>query len=49
MNRAVNLVKNACIGIFQKLEEDREDATNKIISVGKILDISLDVITRLLY
>jgi uncharacterized membrane protein (DUF373 family) len=45
MNRAVNLVKNACIGILQKLEEDKAEATNKIISVGKILDISLDVIT----
>ncbi len=45
MNRAVNLVKNACIGILQKLEEDQEEATNNIISVGKILDISLDVIT----
>ncbi len=45
MNRAVNLVKNACIGILQKLEEDKEEATNKIISAGKILDISLDVIT----
>jgi len=45
MNRAVNLIKNACIGILSKLEEDRVEATNKIISVGKILDISLDVIT----
>jgi uncharacterized membrane protein (DUF373 family) len=45
MNRAVNLVKNACIGIIQKTEEDKVEATNKIISVGKILDISLDVIT----
>ena len=45
MNRAVNLVKNACIGIIQKTEEDVAEATNKIISVGKILDISLDVIT----
>jgi uncharacterized membrane protein (DUF373 family) len=45
MNRAVNLVKNACIGILQKLDEDRTEVTNKIISVGKILDISLDVIT----
>lgn len=45
MNRAVNLVKNACIGIVQKIEEDRVEATNKIISIGKILDISLDVIT----
>ncbi len=45
MNRAVNLVKNACIGIIQKKEENKVEATNKIISVGKILDISLDVIT----
>ncbi len=45
MNRAVNLVKNAVIGILQKLEEDKVEVTNKIISVGKILDISLDVIT----
>src|ERR1700690_89390 len=45
MNRAVNRVKNACIGIIQKNEEDKTEATNKIISVGKILDISLDVIT----
>jgi uncharacterized membrane protein (DUF373 family) len=45
MNRAINLVKNTCIGILQKMEEDKVEATNKIISVGKILDISLDVIT----
>lgn len=45
MNRSVNLVKNACIGIIQKTEADVTEATNKIISVGKILDISLDVIT----
>ena len=45
MNRAINLVKNACIGILQKLEEEKAEVTNKIISVGKILDISLDVIT----
>jgi uncharacterized membrane protein (DUF373 family) len=45
MNRAVNLVKNACIGILQKMDEDRAEITNKIISVGKILDISLDIIT----
>ena len=45
MNRAVNLVKNACIGIVQKIEEDKVEVTNKIISIGKILDISLDVIT----
>ncbi len=45
MNRAVNLVKNACIGILQNLDEERAEITNRIITVGKILDISLDVIT----
>ena len=45
MNRAVNIVKNSCIGILQKIEEDKVEATNKIISLGKILDIGLDVIT----
>jgi len=45
MNRAINLVKNACIGLIQKTEENKIEATNKIISLGKILDISLDVIT----
>jgi uncharacterized membrane protein (DUF373 family) len=45
MNRAINLLKNACIGVLQTAEEDRAEATNNIISVGKILDISLDVIT----
>jgi len=45
MNRAVNLVKNACIGVIQNAEENKVEATNKIISAGKVLDISLDVIT----
>ena len=45
MNRAINLVRNACIGILQKQDEDKVESTNKIISVSKILDISLDVIT----
>lgn len=45
MNRAINLVRNACVGILQGLEGERQAITDKIISVGKILDISLDVIT----
>jgi uncharacterized membrane protein (DUF373 family) len=45
MNRAINLVKNACTGILQNLEEEKAEVTSKIIAVGKILDISLDVIT----
>jgi uncharacterized membrane protein (DUF373 family) len=45
MNRAINLIKNACIGVLSAQEEDRVEVTNKIVSVGKILDINLDVIT----
>ncbi len=45
MNRAVNLVKNACIGILQQSDEERAEITSNIIAVGKILDINLDVIT----
>jgi uncharacterized membrane protein (DUF373 family) len=45
MNRSINLVKNACIGIIQTMEEDKEKMTDTIVSVGKILDIGLDVIT----
>jgi uncharacterized membrane protein (DUF373 family) len=45
MNRAFNLIKNACIGVLQQAEDDKGTATDNIISVGKILDINLDVIT----
>jgi uncharacterized membrane protein (DUF373 family) len=45
MGRAVNIVKNACIDIIQRNEEDRTELINKIISLGKVLDICLDVIT----
>jgi uncharacterized membrane protein (DUF373 family) len=45
MNRAINVVKNACIGLLQQQDEEKKSVTDKIISVGKILDISLDIIT----
>ena len=45
MNRAMNIVKNSCIDVLQRTEEVKEEYTNKIISLGKLLDISLDVIT----
>lgn len=45
MNRAINLVRNACTGVIQKSDDDKVEATNKLISLGKILDINLDVIT----
>jgi uncharacterized membrane protein (DUF373 family) len=44
MHRVVSIIKNSCTGLLSQVEEDRVVATNKIISVGKILDISLDVI-----
>jgi len=44
MSRAVNVIRNTCIGILSRTEDDREVMTNKIIALGKILDISLDVI-----
>ncbi|OGW48732.1 MAG: hypothetical protein A2078_14095 [Nitrospirae bacterium GWC2_57_9] len=45
MHRAVNLIKNSCIGILQRQDDDTAAITDRIISVSKILDISLDVIT----
>jgi len=45
MNRAVNLIRNACIGILQRQDEEKTETTNRIIALGKILDISLDVMT----
>lgn len=45
MSRAINIVRDSCIGILSRTEESKEELTNKIISLGKILDISHDVIT----
>ena len=45
MSRVANIVKNSCIGLLKKNVDDRDDLIDKIISVGKVVDISLDVIT----
>lgn len=45
MSRGINIVRNTCFGILQRTEEAKEEYTNKIISLGKILDINLDVVT----
>lgn len=42
--RAANLIKNACTGILSKVDEPAEEVASNIISVGKIIDISMDVI-----
>ncbi len=45
MNRAVNIVRNCCIGILSRSIEDPEERTPILISLEKILDINLDIIT----
>lgn len=45
MNRAINIVRNACIDIMNRNEDNKDALTDKIISLDKILDINLDVIT----
>ena len=45
MHRAANIIKNACVGVLSKTDETKEEYTNNIIAFGKIVDISLNVIT----
>ena len=45
MGRVANIVKNSCVGLLKMNVDDRDELIDKIVSVGKIVDISLDVIT----
>ena len=45
MTRVANIVKNSCICLLKMNVDDRDELIDKIVSVGKIVDISLDVIT----
>ncbi len=45
MNRSINLVRNSCIDIINNNIENIEERTKILISIEKILDINLDVIT----
>lgn len=45
MNRAVNIVRTACVGILSECDAVEGSAAPKIIAFEKILDISLDIIT----
>lgn len=45
MNRSINLVRNSCIDIINSNIENIEERTKILISIEKILDINLDVIT----
>ncbi|MBI3592644.1 MAG: phosphate-starvation-inducible PsiE family protein [Nitrospirae bacterium] len=45
MNRSVNIIRNFCINILNSQVDDAEDRARLLISIEKILDINLDVIT----
>jgi uncharacterized membrane protein (DUF373 family) len=45
MNRAVNIFRNFCIDLINRSIGDLEERTKAFISLEKILDINLDVIT----
>jgi uncharacterized membrane protein (DUF373 family) len=44
LQRAANLIKNACTGLLSKQEDQADEITSNVISVGKIVDISMSVI-----
>ena len=45
MHRVANIIKNSCIGVLSKSDESKEEYTNNVIALGKIIDISLNVMT----
>lgn len=45
MNRAVNIIRNFCVNVISSQIEDVDERTRLLISVEKILDINLDIIT----
>lgn len=45
MNRTINMVRNFCIEILNQNIDDTEERTRMAVSVHKILDMNLDVIT----
>lgn len=45
MNRSINMVRNFCIDILNQNIEDTEERTRVAVSVHKMLDMNLDIIT----
>lgn len=45
MNRAVNIIRNFCINVINGQIDDMDERARLLISVEKILDINLDIIT----
>lgn len=46
MNRSINIIRNFCINLLDSMIEDTEERTKLLISIEKILDINLDIITN---
>jgi uncharacterized membrane protein (DUF373 family) len=46
LHRMANIIKNSCTGVLSKTDDSRSEMVNNIVSVGKIVDISLNVITN---
>ena len=46
LHRMANIIKNSCTGILSRTDDSREEMVNNIVAVGKIIDISLNVITN---
>jgi uncharacterized membrane protein (DUF373 family) len=44
LQRAANIIRNSCTGILSGVEQPVPEITSNIISVGKIIDISMNVI-----
>jgi phosphate starvation-inducible membrane PsiE len=45
MNRSVNIIRNFCVNVINNQIEDVNERASLLISVEKILDINLDIIT----
>ncbi|MCX7913978.1 MAG: protoglobin domain-containing protein [Thermodesulfovibrionales bacterium] len=45
MNRSINIIRNFCINLLDSKIEDSEERIRILISIEKILDINLDIIT----
>ncbi len=46
LHRIANIVKNSCTGVLSRADDARDEMVNNIVSVGKIVDISLNIITN---
>ena len=45
MNRATNLLRNYCTAVLNRSIDDQEERTRMMITLDKILDMNLDIIT----